>query len=262
MVNLRGAVWLVRVIFVDPWSEVDGQGGFFFRLGVIFVPILFGWGTLRAGFNTGARVLVFGYMGVWVASFTGEFHRQAERLQAAKAKRAQVISEHRADPPAETEPVANTEPQPRFDWRTESADGRAVLTQRYENGSCSLSCAVDGKELWSDRRSCEDHTYNAHFVANDCGRWVVFFTDPSVRTLRYQRFISVFDRTSLAWNVMGGGLLRGDPPPGLTYPIAGLASNPGAPPRYSSDGRKVEFATVENLAQSIPLFAAPRPHGR
>lgn len=146
-------------------------------------------------------------------------------------------------------------PRPMWDWEVKSPDGRAVLAQKDGGATCSLSCAVDAKEVWRADRACEDRAANSHFVANDCERWAVFFASPPpAASLRYTRFISVFDRASPAWEVMGGGLVHGDPPSGVQHLIAGMGANSGGPPGYSSDGRRIEFTTVQNVSQSIPLF--------
>ncbi len=58
------AIW---VLFIARWSSDTNQGGFFFRLGVVFLPWLFAWGTLRSGFHLAARVISFGWMVAIVA---------------------------------------------------------------------------------------------------------------------------------------------------------------------------------------------------
>ena len=318
------------------WSDVDGQGGFLFRVGVVLLPVAFAWGTLRAGFRNLARVMAFVWMLAWLGGFfmgvTGHAsslhpsrevfgaafavgfvpaceHSVKSRLSATQAEQGaekihqickcvadDLVASHTPDelegfnqslhgdrlptglqqamvasvkkcanPDATTaddsssEPAAPAEPAlpPDFDWEAKSADGRAVLAQKDEGGKCALSCAVEDKELWREERSCEDRAGNTHFVANDCGRWMVFYAAPTASSPKYARFISVYNKTALGWDVMGGGLVHGDPPAGAQHLIAGMGMNPGTPPKYSSDGRAVEFATVQNVSERIPLFDDP-----
>lgn len=64
-----GVLFWVWVLFVAKWSVYDGQGGFWFRLGVLLLPVVFTWGVLREGFKPAARIFAFVYLLIWGAGF-------------------------------------------------------------------------------------------------------------------------------------------------------------------------------------------------
>lgn len=172
-----------------------------------------------------------------------------------------ILTECLADPTSRG-PVARgpTErPQPgapaaAASWSVQSAGGHAVLTQTQNGLLCSLSCAVDAKEVWKDPRDCEDTPDNLHFVSDDCERWVTFYARPKPGPVTAARFISVFDRAAVAWHVVGAGVVRDQEAAKYrTHLVLGLGGNAGTPPHYSADGASVVFTNVENAPQAVPL---------
>jgi hypothetical protein len=157
------------------------------------------------------------------------------------------------------EPARPAEPPPPPKaWSAQSADGHARLEQVDHDGTCTVSCAVDGARRWSFERGCDDDSEDLHFVAADCQRWAVFYANPPRGSLLTTHYISVFDGAKLGWHVVGAALVKDqESAQARAHLVAGLGGVSGEQPRYSSDGSKVEFSTIEFAAQAVPLRAEP-----
>lgn len=145
-------------------------------------------------------------------------------------------------------------------WAAWSPDGKTSLRQRYaQKGLCTVWCERDAKEVWRAETECQGTAGDAHYVSDDCERSVLFLgTPPRSASLLSAKLIQVFDRTALAYDVVGAALTS-KPDTAKRYPllVKGLGGNEGDKPAYSPDGKSVTFETVEGKKQAVPLAAAP-----
>ncbi len=147
-------------------------------------------------------------------------------------------------------------------WATYSPDGKASLRQRYsQKGLCTLVCDRDVKEVWKAETECQGTGADAHFVADDCERSVLFAGAPQRdESLLSVRFIRVFARDKVEYEVQGAALLKKSATvKRYNHLVKGLGGNTGDKPAYAADGKSVAFETVEGKKQSVPLKAEQRP---
>jgi hypothetical protein len=140
-------------------------------------------------------------------------------------------------------------------WETFSADSQAVLSQHHTGEACVLACRRNDAVVWERVGECQGGVADRHFVSNSCERSVTFHSKPPGKD---RRFITVFDRTALAWTVLDVALTKVPSALARGNVVAGLAGNDGAPPRYSADGAAVDFEVVDGTTQHVPLIAEPK----
>lgn len=143
-------------------------------------------------------------------------------------------------------------------WAAWSPNGKTSLRQRYtQKGLCTVWCERDAKELWRAETECQGTASDAHYVADDCERSVLFLgTPPRTESKLSAKMIQVFDRTTLAYEVLGAALTsRSDTAKRYPLLVKGLGGNAGARPAYAPDGKSVAFETVEGKKEAVPLAA-------
>lgn len=210
------------------------------------------WGLVMGSHVDRAFALVMalapmgGYLSVTkLHLFGGRVYAGSTAPVTSQAVRAEPLA-----PQAVAEPTVDT-----MVWETFSADSHAVLSQHRGVDACVLTCRRDDAIVWEKPGECQGMAVDRHFVSNSCERSVVFHSKPPGKD---RRFITVFDRTAVAWTVLDLGLTRVPSALARGNVIAGLAGNDGTPPRYSADGETVDFTVVDGTTQHVPLMVEPK----
>ena len=136
-------------------------------------------------------------------------------------------------------------------WEATSADGRTVLAQQAsQGGECAFNCTTRSAALWSAKGMCQGSVHDLHFVSANCERSVTFFAKPEGSA---RNFVAVFDRILLAWKVPAVALVEDSSMAARPQIIQGIGETPGKAPTYSIDGETVDFTTIDDKTQHVPL---------
>lgn len=145
-----------------------------------------------------------------------------------------------------------------FSWVIHSGDGSATLRQKpAAPGKCYLSCNLgDASEAWHATGECIGEKSERKFLANDCQRTVVMIpAPPRGKNWRQVVVMRVYKKDKLDYPVMGVAALPDEKlMKSSTSWLKGCYGNPGEPPRYSADGKSVDYDTIDGKTHSVPLF--------
>ncbi|MGQ0506676.1 MAG: hypothetical protein ACT4TC_15295 [Myxococcaceae bacterium] len=166
--------------------------------------------------------------------------------------------------PAAAAPVEEDSDARDRTWVTVSANNQALLRQLGKaDGFCETKCTIADQVIW-ESNLCLGKKLDLRFVGNDCEKAAVMHQlpepnpDPSEAVL-----VHVYRRGALEYPVHTRGVVRSPkasrPTGSSFYWIAGALGQPGSPPRYSADGNRVEFETLDGKKQNVPLLASSKP---
>lgn len=128
-------------------------------------------------------------------------------------------------------------------WTTTSASGQARLEQRKAAEACSLVCVIGGAAPAWTAEGCVASSTDLRFVAEDCRTAVVMYPTPDELEKGRLVLMRVFHNGVLAGAVNDDDLKVAETA-GRGRWLGGVNDELGNKPRYSADGRAVEFQLV------------------
>ncbi len=140
-------------------------------------------------------------------------------------------------------------------WVSSSGDGRTALRQDPAGDTCHAECTTgEGTKVWEGVAPCLGVKSERRFVAPDCERVVVINPAPSRDgDWSATEVMRVYTRNRLDHSVSGSSLMaEKDVGPSRSW-LKGSADAPGQEPRYSANGRAVEFETADGRSHSVAL---------
>lgn len=173
------------------------------------------------------------------------------------------LSCSRETPPPPPPPTV-AEPVWEVVWSTPSASGQARLEQRKAAEACSLVCVIGGAAPAWTAEGCVASSTDLRFVAEDCRTAVVMYPTPDELEKGRLVLLRIF-RNGVADAAVNDGDLKVGATAGRGRWLGGVNGELGNKPRYSADGRAVEFQLVTSagrVGQRLLLEADEKTTGQ
>ena len=169
-------------------------------------------------------------------------------------------------PPPPSEPEAVPDALSHLKWHATSRDANAVVEQSAKNvGECTLSCARDGVEVWTQSR-CAASDNDFRFVSDDCQQFVILFEYPESKGARAAAIVGLaFPQGKAPVPLRLDRFLLATAQLRVTKQhfswLAGALGVPGTRPHHRADGTGIEFETVDHRPHSLSFaqFLQPAP---
>jgi type IV pilus assembly protein PilA len=164
-------------------------------------------------------------------------------------RRGQVLTSKSADAQAETDTREDEN-----SWVSYSSDGKTTLRQR------ATECQVEGSEpAWSTNGPCLSTKGERRYVAADCQRTVVLVPAPDRgKDWAQTTVMRVYAGGKLEYAVSGVAVLQEKYMKRSPSWLKGCFGVPGDEPRYSEDGRAVEYVMVDGKPGRVSLYTEPK----